>query len=79
LTYHVLPGKLDFDAVAKAIKKGNGAVSLKTVQGGVLTFKMNGEHNITVTDAKNNVANISVYDVYQSNGVIHVIDTVLLP
>jgi uncharacterized surface protein with fasciclin (FAS1) repeats len=79
LTYHVLAGTYDFDALAKAIKKGNGMASLKTVQGEKLTFMMNGKHNIQVKDAKGNVANISVYDVYQSNGVIQVIDKVLLP
>ncbi|GAA5039719.1 fasciclin [Marivirga lumbricoides] len=79
LTYHVLAGKYDFDAIAKAIKKGNGEVSMKTVQGATLTFKMNGPHNIIVMDSKGGVANITTYDVYQSNGVIHVIDKVLLP
>lgn len=79
LTYHVIADKYDFKTVAKAIKKGNGSASLKTVAGGMLTFKMNGDHNITVTDAKGNTANISVYNVNQSNGVIHVIDKVLLP
>jgi uncharacterized surface protein with fasciclin (FAS1) repeats len=79
LTYHVVAGKYDFDAVAAAIKKGKGTAALKTVSGGTLTFKMNGNRNITVTDAKGNTANISVYNVYQSNGVIHVVDKVLLP
>jgi uncharacterized surface protein with fasciclin (FAS1) repeats len=77
LTYHVVSGKYDFDALAKMIKKGNS--SLTTVSGGKLTFMMNGDHNISVKDEKGNVANISVYDVYQSNGVIHSIDAVLLP
>lgn len=79
LTYHVLSGKYDFDALAKLIKKGKGMAKLKTVAGAELTFKMNGDRNITVTDANGNTANISVYDVYQSNGVIHVVDKVLLP
>jgi uncharacterized surface protein with fasciclin (FAS1) repeats len=79
LTYHVLAGKYDFDALAAAIKKGNGKAKIKTVQGDELTFMMNGMHNITVKDSKGNMANISVYDVYQSNGVINVIDKVLLP
>jgi len=79
LTYHVIAGTYDFDALAKAIKKGNGMASLKTVPGEKLSFMMNGKHNIQVKDAKGNVANISVYDVYQSNGVIQVIDKVLLP
>jgi len=79
LTYHVIAGKYDFNALAAEIKKGKGKASLKTVNGGMLMFKMNGEHNISVSDEKGGVANISVYDVYQSNGVIHSIDAVLLP
>lgn len=79
LTYHVIPGKMDFEALAKAITAGKGKATLKTVQGAELTFMMNGKRNITVKDAKGQIANISTYDVYQSNGVIHVIDRVLLP
>lgn len=79
LTYHVVSGKYDFDAIAKAIKAGNGKATMKTVAGGSLTFMMNGPKNITVTDEAGGTANISTYDVYQSNGVIHVIDKVLLP
>lgn len=79
LTYHVIPGKMDFDALAKAITAGKGKATFKTVQGTELTFMMNGKRNITVKDAKGQIANISTYDVYQSNGVIHVIDRVLLP
>ena len=59
------------------LKKGNN--TLKTVSGGTLTFMMNGARNIVVKDENGNTANISVYDVYQSNGVIHSIDKVLLP
>lgn len=79
LTYHVVAGKLDFDAIAKQIKAGNGKAVLKTVAGGELTAMMNGPKNIQLKDASGNIANISIYDVYQSNGVIHVIDRVLLP
>jgi uncharacterized surface protein with fasciclin (FAS1) repeats len=79
LTYHVVAGKYDFNALAKLIKKGNGKAELKTVAGGRLTAMMNGPHNIQLQDEKGNVANISTYDVYQSNGVIHVIDRVLMP
>lgn len=79
LTYHVIAGKYDFDALSKAITAGKGKATMKTVQGGELTFMMNGKRNIQVKDAKGNVANISTYDVYQSNGVIQVIDKVLLP
>jgi uncharacterized surface protein with fasciclin (FAS1) repeats len=79
LTYHVVAGNYDFKALSALVKKGDGSATLKTVQGTDLTVSANGMHNLTVTDAKGHVANISTYDVTQSNGVIHVIDTVLLP
>lgn len=79
LTYHVVPGKIDFNALESMIKKGNGSATLKTVSGGTLTAMMNGSHNIMVKDENGNVAHISTYDVYQSNGVIHVVDSVLMP
>lgn len=79
LTYHVLSGQYDFTALEKAIKAGKGMAKMKTVAGQELTFMMNGLHNITVMDANGASSNISVYDVYQSNGVIHVLDKVLLP
>lgn len=77
LTYHVVAGKYDFKTLSGMLKKGNN--TLKTVSGGTLTFMMNGTRNIIVKDENGNMANISTYDVYQSNGVIHSIDTVLLP
>jgi uncharacterized surface protein with fasciclin (FAS1) repeats len=77
LTYHVVSGRYDFKALANVIKTGDG--TLPTVSGGKLKFVMNGRHNIQVKDESGNTANISTYDVYQSNGVINVIDTVLLP
>lgn len=79
LTYHVVPGRYDFSALQSEIKKGNGKAQLATASGGKLTFAMNGMHNIQVKDDSGNTANISTYDVTQSNGVIHVVDTVLLP
>ncbi|MDX1943056.1 MAG: fasciclin domain-containing protein [Saprospiraceae bacterium] len=79
LTYHVIAGKYDYNAIAAEIKKGKGKATLKTVSGGTLTAMMNGARNITVKDEAGNVANISTYDVMQSNGVIHVVDQVLLP
>lgn len=79
LTYHVVSGKYDFAALAKLIKMGSGKAMLKTVAGAKLTFMMNGMHNITIKDETGNTANITTYDVYQSNGVIHSIDAVLLP
>jgi uncharacterized surface protein with fasciclin (FAS1) repeats len=79
LTYHVVPGRYDFAALSSAIQKGGGKAELATASGGKLTFKKNGMHNINVTDDGGNTANISTYDVYQSNGIIDVVDTVLLP
>lgn len=79
LTYHVVAGNLTYKELAKQIKAGNGKAMLKTVSGGTLWAMMNGEHNIVLKDAKGSVANISTYDVIQSNGVIHVIDRVVMP
>ncbi len=79
LTYHVVSGKYDYNALSKAIMAGNGKASLKTLNGEELTVMMNGNHNIVVKDSKGGVANISTYDVMQSNGVIHVLDQVLMP
>ena len=79
LTYHVVAGKLDYDAIAAAIDSGDGKAVVKTVAGGSLTASFNGPHNIILTDEKGNVAHVTTYDVFQSNGVIHVVDRVLMP
>lgn len=79
LTYHVVPGRMDAAKLMGAIKAGKGKTVLKTVSGGTLTAMMNGERNIILEDEKGHRANITVYDVHQSNGVIHVLDSVLLP
>jgi len=79
LTYHVVPGKATASSIIEAIKAGDGTAEFTTVQGEKLTAKMNGPMNVTVTDTKGNTANVVTYDVMQSNGVIHVVDTVLLP
>lgn len=78
LTYHVVAGKLDAAAVAKAIKDGNGKATLKTVNGAEITASMEG-NSVIITDAKGGKAKVTIADVMQSNGVIHVIDTVLMP
>ncbi len=78
LTYHVVPGRIDSKAIAAKIKAGKGTATYTTVQGEPLTFKAMGS-NVTVTDAKGNSAKVTIANVYQSNGVIHVIDKVLLP
>ena len=78
LTYHVISGKYDSKALAKLIKKGNGKAWLKTVSGGQLTAWMDGQ-NIVLTDEKGGKSTVTTADVYQSNGVIHVVNSVLLP
>ncbi len=78
LTYHVVPGKLDAGALAAKIKQGGGSATVTTVQGENLTVKAAGK-GVSVTDAKGNVANVTTANVYQSNGVIHVVDKVLMP
>ncbi len=78
LTYHVVAGRLDAVAIAKLIKKGNGTAMLKTVAGGVLKATMKGK-KLILTDEKGGMAVVTIANVYQSNGVIHVIDTVVLP
>ena len=78
LTYHVVAGKWDAAAIGKMIADGKGMATIKTVSGGTLTAKASGM-GVTVTDEKGGTANVTIADVYQSNGVIHVIDKVLLP
>jgi len=78
LSYHVVAGNMDSKAIAKAIKAGNGKAMLTTVQGGTLTAMMVGKDLILV-DEKGGKAKVTIADVRQSNGVIHVIDSVLLP
>ncbi|WP_313717311.1 fasciclin domain-containing protein, partial [Kaistella carnis] len=78
LTYHVVPGKISAKDLSMWIKKNDGKYMAKTVQGEELTFWMKGM-DLYVTDSKNNTAKITTADVNQSNGVIHVIDTVLMP
>lgn len=78
LTYHVVPGKLDAAALGSQIMDGKGMATLKTAAGGTLTVKENGG-KIWVGDDKGGWATVSTADVYQSNGVIHVVDKVLLP
>ena len=78
LTYHVVAGKMDTAELSKAIEAGGGKAKLKTVAGGSLTASKEGD-SIVLTDATGRKATVSQADVYQSNGVAHVIDTVLLP
>ena len=78
LTYHVVSGKVDAAALSKAIAAGGGKASLKTVAGGNLTAMVS-DGGVTITDEKGGSAKVSTADVYQSNGVIHVVDKVMLP
>jgi len=78
LTYHVVAGKLDAMALAQQIQAGGGKATLKTVGGGMLTAMMRGK-DIVIRDAKGGESVVTTSDVYQSNGVIHVVDHVLLP
>lgn len=78
LTYHVVAGRISSHKLAAMIKSGGGQAELKTVEGGTLTATMNGD-NIVIKDEKGDTATVTQADVMQKNGVIHVIDTVLMP
>ncbi len=78
LTYHVVAGNLDAKAIAALIKKGGGKASMKTVAGGELWFMMEGA-DLILKDEKGSSAKVTIANVTQKNGVIHVIDSVLLP
>ena len=79
LTYHVVAGDYDSAKLRSMILAGNGTAELKTVAGGKLWLMMNGSSNIIVKDEKGGIADITIADVHQSNGEIHVIDHVLMP
>ena len=78
LTYHVVAGTMTSKQIAAAIKAGGGTATLTTVQGEPLTARMMGSR-LTLTDAKGGMSHVTIKDVMQSNGVIHVVDTVLMP
>jgi uncharacterized surface protein with fasciclin (FAS1) repeats len=78
LTYHVVAGRLDSAAIAKMISDGGGKAMLKTVEGEDLTATMDGD-KLVLTDAKGGKSTVTIPDVYQSNGIIHVVDAVLIP
>src|SRR5215475_5094260 len=78
LTYHVVAGKWSAADLRKEIKAGNGSATLKTLSGGTLTVWMKGK-NIVLKDEKGMTSMITIANVFQSNGVIHVVDSVLLP
>ncbi len=78
LTYHVVAGKMDAASILKAIEEGKGKATLKTVAGGTLTATLEGK-DVIVTDEKGGKSKVTIADVMQSNGVIHVVDSVLMP
>lgn len=78
LTYHVVAGRISASDLMKQIKEGGGKATLKTVNGETLTASMQGKH-IVLTDEKGDVSTVTIANVFESNGVIHVVDTVLLP
>jgi uncharacterized surface protein with fasciclin (FAS1) repeats len=79
LTYHVIAGRIDAAMLMQWIKKNNGTYTAKTVQGGELKFMLDKENHIWLMDEQGNKAMVTIKDVFQKNGVIHVIDTVLMP
>lgn len=79
LTYHVVPGTVSAKDLMERIREGGGAATLETASGGTLTARMNGPMNVVIEDQRGDTAQISTYDVMQSNGVIHVVDSVLHP
>jgi uncharacterized surface protein with fasciclin (FAS1) repeats len=78
LTYHVLPGRLSVKDLWEASNKGGGKAKFKTVEGEELTVEFKGQA-LTIRDAKGNASRVTIQNVFQSNGVIHVIDSVLMP
>lgn len=78
LTYHVVAGKMDAAAIAKGIEEGKGKFTMKTVAGGTLTATLEGK-DVIITDEKGGKSKVTIADVMQSNGVIHVVDSVLMP
>ncbi len=78
LTYHVVAGRFGSKEIAALVKAGGGKATLKTVSGGTLTASMKG-NKLVLTDEKGGMSTVTIKDVDQSNGVIHVVDTVLMP
>ncbi len=77
--YLVVPGKYDSQTLLKAIGEGGGEAKLRTVEGGILVARMNGPTNIILMDERGDTADIAIYDVYDKNGVMHVVDRMLEP
>lgn len=79
LSYLIVPGRYDSQALLKAINEGGGEAKLRTAEGGSLLARMNGATNIMVMDERGHMADIAIYDVRDKNGIVHVIDHMLEP
>ena len=79
LSYLIVPGRYDSQALLKAINEGGGEARLRTAEGGVLVARLNGPTNIMVMDERGNIADIAIYDVRDKNGIVHVVDHTLEP
>ena len=79
LTYHVVSGRVDAAALTQQIQAGGGSAVLKTVQGGTLKASIGADGSVTLTDAKGGTSKVIAADLSASNGVVHVIDTVVMP
>ena len=79
LTYHVVPGRLTASDLMAQVQQGGGKAMLRTVEGDTLTVMQAGRGKLSITDTKGNKSMVTIADVMQSNGVIHVVDSVLLP
>ena len=79
LRYAIVMGRFDSQALLKLINSGSGQAQLPTLDGGTIVATLNGPTNIVLMDEEGNFSNISIYDIYQANGVIQVVDHVLLP
>ena len=79
MSYLIVPGRYDSQALLKAINEGGGEARLRTAEGGTLLVRLNGPTNIMVMDERGNIADIAIYDVRDKNGIVHVVDHVLAP
>jgi uncharacterized surface protein with fasciclin (FAS1) repeats len=77
--YLVVPGRYDSQTLLRVIGEGGGQAKLRTIEGGVLVARLNGPTNVVLTDEKGETADISIYDIYERNGVIQVVDHALQP
>ena len=79
MSYLIVPGKYDSQTLLRLINEAGGEANLRTVEGGILVARMNGPTNIVLMDENGNTADIAIYDVYDKNGIMHVVDRVLEP